>query len=128
EEDLRAIPPDGGVGEGGEGAHRVDLPGGEGGGRVGGGQGLDVDVGRPHPRLLEPEQQQVVVDGALLHRHRHALEVLHLGDAGGDDDLVDAGGVDVGEDDRLLRPARHRRDGVVQGLAVAVDVAGGQGV
>ena len=38
-------------------------------------EGLQIDVGRPHPRPLQAEEQQVVVDGALLDRDLLAPQV-----------------------------------------------------
>ena len=89
-------------------------------------QRLERDVLLGQPGLLQREQQQVVVDRALLDGDRLALEVGDAGDARPGDDLVVAGRVVVDQHDGLLGAAADRGEGVVEGLAVGVDVAGGQ--
>ena len=58
------------------------------------------------PAFGQREQQQVVVDGALLDGDLLALEVGDAGDPVAGDDLVVARGVVVDQDDRLLRRRR----------------------
>ena len=100
-----------GGGERREHADRVDLAGHE---RRRGGVGeqrRERDVLLGQPGLLQREQQQVVVDRALLGGDLLALEVGDRGDAGPGDDLVVAGGVVVDQHDRLLGAAADRGRG-----------------
>ena len=115
-------------GEGRKHPHRIHLAGDEGRRRGARLQGHKGDVLLGHAGLLHAQQQQVMVNGALLGGHLFALEVGHAANPGRRNDLVIATGDVVGEHHLQIGASGERRNRVAQGLAVAIQLAGVEGV
>ena len=110
-------------GEGGIDPGRIHLAGGKGRRCRPGFQGHKFDVLGREARLFQDHQQQVMVDGALFGGHLFTLEIGDRVDTGGGDDLVVAGGEIIHQHHLLVGPTGDRADRVIEGLAVAIELA-----
>ena len=105
-----------------EDSDRIELARGERRRRRPGLEVHDRHVLLGHAGRLQPQQQQEVIDDPGLDADLLALEVGDGADLPGGDDLVVARRVVVDEHDHLVGAGRDRADGVVQRLAVGVEL------
>ena len=115
-------------GEGGIDPGRIHLAGGKGCRCRPGFQGHKFDVLGREARLFQDHQQQVMVDGALFGGHLFTLEIGDRVDTGGGNDLVVAGGEIIHQHHLLVGPTGDRADRVIEGLAIAIELASTEGI